>query len=111
MLARGTSFRAVARELGVSKSTAHRLAVRARLPRRQRGLARDAEQVITAGLRRGDTIYQIAREAGVSTRTVYLRKLRRLIKLAAGPLPCKEWRCPKCGLKLNINRCLGDGTP
>jgi len=107
----GASLRAAAAELQRPKTTVQRWAKAAGIAGQQTRLSLETRASIDRRLRQGQTIYAIAKVLGVSTRTVWERYMKRLREvLGVGPLPCAEWRCPECGAKLNVNRCVLDGT-
>jgi hypothetical protein len=112
-LARGVTICKAAEELGEPKSTLHDLAQRHKLPRRRRGLSpekkAEVKRLVSAGL--GGR--RIEQRAGVGRKTAWryqqLAKFRSLAKRADTPLPCKPWRCPEGGEKLNVTICIVHG--
>jgi len=111
LVAAGASLRAAAAALVRPKTTVQRWAKRAGIAGRQTRLSKETRASIDRRLRQGQTIYRVAQTVGVSTETVWRRYMKRLREvLGVGPLPCAEWRCPECGAKLNVNRCVLDGT-
>ena len=113
LLAHGATFRQASAELKRPHRTLYDWAERHKLPHRQRGLPRRKQRAVQRAIARGGSIYQIARETGVSTWTAWryanLLPLKRLKGLTQ-PLPCKPWRCPKCGALLNLSVCVADGS-
>lgn len=106
LLARGATLREAGQslpELGGSPWRAYRLAVKHRLARRRRNLPRYKVRVIEKELRRARlTINALARLAKVSTQTVWKRKIARD---GPGPRPCRPYRCPDCGKRVNLRPC------
>lgn len=113
-LARGMSLRAASHQLGEPKSTLARVARRHRLKRRKPArLPPRKAKLIKRLIAKGWGGWRIARAAKVSTETVWryqqVAKFRRLIDRANTPLPCKPWRCPGGGEKLNVSICIVHG--
>lgn len=111
LLACGATIRQAEAELGVPRSTLYDLATRHKLQRRRAGLSPEKQRDIKRRLAKGQSLYRIAREVPVSTRTAwrwreYFPRIRDLMERARTPLPCKPWRCPGGGELLKVSYCI-----
>jgi hypothetical protein len=115
LLARGLSISASARQLRRPRRTMQDWADRHALPHRRRTLSREKDRAIRQLLDRGQRPRAIMRAVGCGFGAVQRRRdeatLARFRSLQGdSPLPTSPWRCPGCGLLLNIDLCLVDGS-
>jgi hypothetical protein len=112
-LARGNTLREASERLGEPQSTLFDLAKRNRLPRRRRGLSPEKKALVQRLAAKGCGGRRIEQKAKVSRETAWryqqLAQFRSLAKRADTPLPCKPWRCPAGGEKLNVTICIVHG--
>jgi hypothetical protein len=113
-MAKGATFRQAERQLGVPRTTLHRLAARHDLARRRSGLSPEKRRRLKQALVRCQSSHQVAAAAGVSRRTAWLHMvlggLRRLQERSNTPIPCTPWRCPVGGELVNRTICIAHGT-
>jgi predicted Zn-ribbon and HTH transcriptional regulator len=114
LIARGATLRQAADRLQKPRSTLGRLARRENLALRPRGLSPEKRALVQRLAGSGLGGRRLAQQAEVSRRTAWryqqLAKFRALLKRANTPLPCKPWRCSKCGALINLTICVACGT-